>query len=128
MCDPVTRAALPGLFQDLQADPEVRRRYNDALVPSMEPFGKLVEKANANGVIADDITGAAEIGAIGWRHGLRAEIVRGGKPGGHFAKAAKGELARAILLDGLAVIDTWHHPQFALTLLVGMRTDAVGSC
>jgi len=33
------------------------------------------------GVIADDLTGAAELGAIGWRHGLRAEIVRHGKPG-----------------------------------------------
>jgi uncharacterized protein YgbK (DUF1537 family) len=33
------------------------------------------------GVIADDLTGAAELGAIGWRHGLRAEIVRSGKPG-----------------------------------------------
>ena len=33
------------------------------------------------GVIADDLTGAAELGAIGWRHGLHAEIVRGGKPG-----------------------------------------------
>jgi uncharacterized protein len=37
-----------------------------------------------------------------------------GKPGGHFAKAAKGELARAILLDGVGVIDTWRHPQFDL--------------
>lgn len=27
------------------------------------------------GVIADDLTGAAEIGAIGWRHGLSAEVV-----------------------------------------------------
>ena len=34
------------------------------------------------GVIADDLTGAAELGAIGWRHGLRAEIVRSGKPSG----------------------------------------------
>jgi uncharacterized protein YgbK (DUF1537 family) len=33
------------------------------------------------GVIADDLTGAAEIGAIGWRHGLRAEIVRNGAAG-----------------------------------------------
>ena len=32
------------------------------------------------GAIADDLTGAAEIGAIGWRHGLRAEILRGGEP------------------------------------------------
>ena len=34
------------------------------------------------GVIADDLTGAAELGAVGWRHGLRAEIVRCGKPSG----------------------------------------------
>lgn len=34
------------------------------------------------GVIADDLTGAAELGAVGLRHGLRAEIVRnGGSPG-----------------------------------------------
>jgi len=37
-----------------------------------------------------------------------------GKPGGHFAKAAKGELARSILLEGVGVLDTWHHPQFDL--------------
>ena len=34
------------------------------------------------GVIADDLTGAAELGAIGLRHGLRAEIVRKGQPSG----------------------------------------------
>jgi uncharacterized protein YgbK (DUF1537 family) len=34
------------------------------------------------GVIADDLTGAAELGAVGLRHGLRAEIVRNGKPSG----------------------------------------------
>jgi hypothetical protein len=39
-----------------------------------------------------------------------------GKPGGHFAKAAKGELARAILADGLDVIDAWQHPQFDLVI------------
>ncbi len=39
-----------------------------------------------------------------------------GKPGGHFAKAAKGELARAILTDGLDVIDSWRHPQFDLVV------------
>jgi cytoplasmic iron level regulating protein YaaA (DUF328/UPF0246 family) len=39
-----------------------------------------------------------------------------GKPGGHFAKAAKGELARAILLDGLEVLDTWRHDQFELVI------------
>lgn len=34
------------------------------------------------GVIADDLTGAAELGAVGLRHGLRAEIVVQGQPGG----------------------------------------------
>ena len=34
------------------------------------------------GVIADDLTGAAEIGAVGLRHGLRAEVVLAGAPGG----------------------------------------------
>lgn len=33
------------------------------------------------GVIADDLTGAAEIGAVGWRHGLRAEVLIEGEPG-----------------------------------------------
>jgi cytoplasmic iron level regulating protein YaaA (DUF328/UPF0246 family) len=39
-----------------------------------------------------------------------------GKPGGHFAKAAKGELARAILISGLDVIHQWEHPQFDLVV------------
>jgi len=34
------------------------------------------------GVIADDLTGAAELGAVGLRLGLKAEILRGGKPSG----------------------------------------------
>lgn len=34
------------------------------------------------GVIADDLTGAAEIGAVGLRHGLRAEIIQSGQPSG----------------------------------------------
>src|ERR1043166_5608336 len=34
------------------------------------------------GVIADDLTGAAELGGIGWRHGLSAEVViEGPAPG-----------------------------------------------
>jgi hypothetical protein len=39
-----------------------------------------------------------------------------GKPGGHFAKAAKGELARAILTDGLEAVDRWRHPRFHLSI------------
>ena len=34
------------------------------------------------GAVADDFTGAAEIGAVGVRHGLRAEVVLAGKPSG----------------------------------------------
>ena len=30
---------------------------------------------NLIGVIADDLTGAAELGAVGWRHGLAAEVL-----------------------------------------------------
>ncbi len=37
-----------------------------------------------------------------------------GKPGGHFAKAAKGELARALLIEGLQALDTWRHDRFEL--------------
>jgi uncharacterized protein len=39
-----------------------------------------------------------------------------GKPGGHFAKAAKGALARALLTDGLAALDSWRHPRFELSV------------
>ncbi len=31
------------------------------------------------GVIADDLTGAAELGAVGLRHGLQAEIIEAGQ-------------------------------------------------
>jgi len=34
------------------------------------------------GVIADDLTGAAELGGVGLRHGLNAEVVRSGEPSG----------------------------------------------
>ena len=37
-----------------------------------------------------------------------------GKPGGHFAKAAKGSLAREILLHGLDALDTWTDDRFEL--------------
>ena len=39
-----------------------------------------------------------------------------GTPGGHFAKAAKGELARAILRDGLGAVDRWRHDRFELSV------------
>ena len=48
-----------------------------------------------------------------------------GKPGGHFAKAAKGELARAILVEGLGVLDTWNDDRFHLEVSeVGGQTSS----
>jgi hypothetical protein len=48
--------------------------------------------------------------------GVTVSLVdRTGRAGGHFAKAAKGELARAILVDGIDALDRWNHPQFAAT-------------
>jgi uncharacterized protein YgbK (DUF1537 family) len=35
------------------------------------------------GVISDDLTGAAELGAVGLRYGMAAEIVAGGEPSGN---------------------------------------------
>jgi len=34
------------------------------------------------GVVADDLTGAAELGAVGWRYGLSSEVLVAGRPGG----------------------------------------------
>lgn len=39
-----------------------------------------------------------------------------GRPGGHLAKAAKGELARTILTDGLMAVDQWRHDRFELSV------------
>ena len=49
---------------------------------AVAPIVNRKSQFNMIGVIADDLTGAAEIGAVGLRHGLRAEIVRRGKPSG----------------------------------------------
>src|ERR1051326_2400312 len=35
------------------------------------------------GVISDDLTGAAELGAVGLRYGMAAEIVAAGEPSGN---------------------------------------------
>lgn len=49
--------------------------------------------------------------------GVSVEFVDpSGKPGGHFAKAAKGILAAAILRDGLAAIDRWSDDRFELSV------------
>lgn len=39
-----------------------------------------------------------------------------GKPGGHLAKAAKGELAASILRHGLGVVASWRHDRFDLAV------------
>lgn len=43
-------------------------------------------------------------------------VDRTGAPGGHFAKAAKGRLARSLLLDGVAALDTWSDDRFDLAV------------
>ena len=49
--------------------------------------------------------------------GVRIELVdRSGKPGGHFAKAAKGRLARSILLRGADAIEAWTDDRFDLDI------------
>ncbi len=39
-----------------------------------------------------------------------------GRPGGHFAKAAKGRLARSLLVDGLDALDGWADDRFQLAV------------
>ncbi|MEL6891791.1 MAG: peroxide stress protein YaaA [Actinomycetota bacterium] len=41
-----------------------------------------------------------------------------GKPGGHFAKAAKGQFARALLTDGWDSLDSWTSDRFELAVTV----------
>jgi hypothetical protein len=49
---------------------------------------------------------------------LRVELVDpSGRPGGHFAKAAKGRLARALLIDGSDALATWTDERFDLAVL-----------
>jgi len=51
------------------------------------------------GVIADDLTGAAEIGAVGLRHGLRAEIVLAGATIPVTGKFGENEEVDLVCLD-----------------------------
>jgi len=47
--------------------------------------------------------------------GVKVSLIdRSGRPGAHFAKAAKGELARAILTDGVDVLHSWRHERFEI--------------
>ena len=39
-----------------------------------------------------------------------------GRPGAHFANAAKGRLARALLTDGVSALDTWTDDRFKLSI------------
>ncbi len=49
--------------------------------------------------------------------GVRVELVeRSGRPGGHFAKAAKGRLARELLLRGPEALDDWRDERFELAV------------
>jgi cytoplasmic iron level regulating protein YaaA (DUF328/UPF0246 family) len=51
--------------------------------------------------------------ALAGAEGVTVSLVDpSGRPGGHMAKAAKGELARALLERGLDALDTWRHERF----------------
>jgi cytoplasmic iron level regulating protein YaaA (DUF328/UPF0246 family) len=58
-----------------------------------------------------------------WRPGPRRRHVTlglvspDGSAGAHFAKAAKGELARAILDEGLEAVADWRHDRFMVSIL-----------
>jgi uncharacterized protein len=43
-------------------------------------------------------------------------VDRSGSPGGHFAKAAKGRLAREVLLRGAAAVNEWSDDRFDLVI------------
>jgi uncharacterized protein len=103
--------------------------YRLKMGASIPPFGKLstwwreaisaeVARVSRRSVVVDLLAQEHRSAlAIGGVRGISVTLVDpSGKPGGHFAKAAKGELARAILLDGLAALDAWHHPTFELSV------------
>ncbi len=59
--------------------------------------------------------------------GVSIELVdRTGAPGGHFAKAAKGRLAREILLHGLGALDEWSDERFDVSVTSIRRPEASG--
>lgn len=65
-------------------------------------------------LLAQEHRGALDLDGV---HGISVALIDpSGKPGGHFAKAAKGELARALLTDGLAALEAWEHPRFELSV------------
>ena len=48
-------------------------------------------------------------------HAVRVDLVTAdGRAGGHGGKAAKGELAQALLTEGTSALDTWDHPEYHL--------------
>ncbi|MEM8619704.1 MAG: peroxide stress protein YaaA [Actinomycetota bacterium] len=53
--------------------------------------------------------------ALAESHAVRVDLVTAdGRAGGHGGKTAKGELARALLTEGVAALDTWEHPNYHL--------------
>jgi cytoplasmic iron level regulating protein YaaA (DUF328/UPF0246 family) len=121
----VVVSGLMGLVRGDDPVPDYRLKMG----ANLAPFGKLstwwraelssqVARAARRRFVIDllpqEHRGALDIDGL---RGISIALVDpSGKPGGHFAKAAKGALARALLTDGLGALDTWQHDRFELSV------------
>jgi cytoplasmic iron level regulating protein YaaA (DUF328/UPF0246 family) len=127
--DPATRrriVVVSGLLGLVRADDPVPY-YRLKMSANLPPVGKLstwwrddlsttLARAARRSLIVDLLPQEhrAALDATGI-DGVRVDLVDpSGAPGGHFAKAAKGRLARSILTDGLESLDDWTHERFVV--------------
>lgn len=130
--DPAARrriVVVSGLLGLVRADDRIPD-YRLRMAASLEPLGKLstwwrdelsatLDRAARRSFVIDLLPKEHR---AAWRpsavDGVRVELVDPhGKPGAHFAKAAKGRLARAILSSDappLDMLDTWRDERFVL--------------
>lgn len=118
-----------GLLGLVRADDRIPD-YRLKMGASLPPFGTLstwwreqlsatLDRA-ARGRVVIDLLPAEHRAA--WAPGAAVEgvrvgfVERTGKPAGHFAKAAKGAFARAVLTEGLSALDTWRDERFELSI------------
>jgi hypothetical protein len=115
-----------GLHGVVRADDQIPY-YRLKMSANLAPLGKLstwwrdpvtdaIERAARRSFVVDLLPREHR---AAWRptrvHGVRVELVDpAGTSGGHFAKAAKGRLTRAILDTGLGALDTWRDDRFVV--------------
>jgi len=122
----VVVSGLLGVVRGDDPVPEYRLRMG----VSLAPLGKLSTwwRAEVSAALERIARGRLVVDLLPQEHraallpdiGLRGVTVGlvdpSGKPGGHFAKAAKGRLARMVLCDGVDAIDRWVDDRFELTV------------